>query len=178
MDRAQPATVQRSAAFGLVTTGDPDAIDDAVRESLVRVGESQQLRLGVLDLLAMSHEAQAYPHVVKALRDGDSFVRFEAARVLALSVDFFTAECLGEDVRMQARKVPALDDIAVLDALVEVARNNCEETRTRDFAREALRKSGNPKAIQALDELGKEPRCGAEHKKGDRRKAPGNTGRD
>ena len=77
---------------------------------------------------------------------------------------------------MQARKVPALDDIAVLDALVEVARNNCEETKTRDFAREALRKSGNPKAIQALDELGKEPRCRTEDRKGDRRKAPSNTG--
>jgi HEAT repeat protein len=149
-------SVQRAAAAALVDTGDPDAIEHAYRESLLDKAQWPLLRLDVLDAFAQSRNTIAYPYVVRALRDKQSAVRAEAARVLAETICLRTMRGLGGfiDFREQVRKLPALDDTRVLDALLDVVRNHSEETETRELAREALRKSGNPKALQALKEIG------------------------
>jgi HEAT repeat protein len=151
----EPESVQRAAATALVDTGDPDAVEDAYRESLLHKADRPLLRLDVLDAFAASRKTIAYPYVVRALRDKESIVRAEAARVLAETICLRTMRGLGGfiDFREQVRKLPALDDARVLDALLDLVRNHSEETETRKLAREALRKSGNPKALRALKEI-------------------------
>ncbi len=153
-DRAQSAEVHEKVAFGMVETGDSEAIDHAYEDSLLRFGEAMDLRLGLIDRLAMSSEKEAHRQLVLALRYHESSARFEAVRVLAEST--LTSEvgtdCV--DIRRAVQKLPALDDPDVLEALIRIARDKSQGATIRTLACQALRRSADAKALEVVKELG------------------------
>ncbi len=106
------------------------------------------IRQAYLDALALSPKPQAYLRAVEALRDDDPRFRYESARVLVEGVDLRTKGVLGDYAERQ--DVPALRDARVVPPLIAVAKDPTEISYIREYARIALKKTGDPRALAFL----------------------------
>jgi hypothetical protein len=162
-----------AAALALVATGDDGAIDTVFSEYQVspEVKEDSEdsrrdirFRTAAVDAFAMSPKPRAYLKVIDILTGTDVLMRQEAARVLKAST--ISSLFLLDTVLDDRKKLPALNDMRVLRALMKVAeialpkhvsRNTLKLSRkTHEYAISALRKSGNPEALKFVEKLEKE----------------------
>ena len=141
---------RKGVASALVGSEANDAID-AVIDQFDATNVNLPLRPYLADVLAMSPKPRAYMRAVTAmLHDKDPDIRKEVARLLATSVSLASEHADGGSDREKKSKLPALKDAQVLQALMTVVQNHHESDRTREYARMALRKSGNSQALDFL----------------------------
>jgi HEAT repeat protein len=162
--------VRAETARALVATGNAGAIaavwneykhGPKVSEGIDEIDIDRHFRLAAVDALAMSPKPRAYLKVTDVLEGTDTQMRCEAARVVCSSA---LSQMLSEtDVAAnERRRLPALDDMRVLRALMKVAgsvppskdaggRALKTFRETQEYAIAALRKSGNPEALTFVE---------------------------
>ena len=131
----------------LAKTGQKAAIARVIQE-FERNSKWLDIRLSYLDALALSPKPQAYLRAVEVLQEDEPSFRYECARVLAEGVDHRTKDVLGYHAERYA--VPALRDTRVVPPLIAVAKDPTEHAPTRKYARIALKKTGDPRALAFL----------------------------
>jgi HEAT repeat protein len=160
------------AARALVGTGGDVAIAAVFDEYLASPESSEKtyidlpFRTAAVDALAMSPKPPAYLKTIDILGGTDVWMRRETARVLYSSM---VSQMLIEvDVpEYDRRKLPALADMRVLQALMKAAESHPESKhysklalealrQTREYAVKALKKSGHPEALGFVEKLEKE----------------------
>ena len=111
----------------------------------------------------MSPKPLAYLKVIDILSGTDAYMRCEAAEVLYRSTISQTLSATDIST-YKRRKLPALADMRVLEALMKVAGRPPEPGQTdrkmrkllrdtREYAVKALKKSGNAEALQFVEKL-------------------------
>jgi HEAT repeat protein len=171
VDNRSMLMIRQDAALALTGTGDDGAIDAVadehqaslrIREWCERSPNDRFFRTAAADGLAMSPKPRAYLKVIDILEGNDPEMRCEVARVLYCST--ISEDLSWADIPVFSwRKLAALDDPRVLRALMKVVESNPPSTQpgerylrrhTRQFAVNALMKSGNPEALAFLKKFG------------------------
>lgn len=132
-------------AKALLKSDRPEAID-AVLAAFEARRDDPAFRILVAALLMMSPNPRAYTRAIAALKDDDPRVVGETAGVLATGHDYY---CLYPTVG----RLTALDDPRVVAPLMAIAKDKNMNETTRKSAKEALRKTDDPKALDFLDAL-------------------------